>query len=84
MGGRALLAHTTALSYGPFLDLIRRYANIQGDQSNADARAHLQKTVDRYFPGDAEAPAIFANLLALRLTAEEKALLAEFPGAGNA
>ncbi|MDQ5852904.1 MAG: AAA family ATPase [Chloroflexota bacterium] len=78
--GRAF-AHTTALAYGPFLDLFRRYAGIKDDDSEIQARTRLRTAVDRLFPGNVEAHAMFANLLAMRLSPEESALLAPYPAA---
>ena len=72
-------AYTTALAYGPFLDLVRRYAGILDDDAEIQARARLDAAIDRFFPGNAEAHALFANLLAMRLSADEAALLTPLP-----
>ncbi|HMA33777.1 MAG TPA: adenylate/guanylate cyclase domain-containing protein, partial [Chloroflexia bacterium] len=72
--GRAF-AHTTGLAYGPFLDLFRRVAGIRDEDSEAEARARLDRTMVRLFPDDIEAAALFANILAMRLTPEETAHL---------
>jgi class 3 adenylate cyclase/tetratricopeptide (TPR) repeat protein len=74
------LAYTTSASYGPFLELIRHYAGIKEEQSEDAARWRLDIAVERFFPGEAEAKAIFANLLALRLSPEESDLLDGLPG----
>ena len=78
MEGRCF-AHTTALSYGPFLDVLRRYAGIEGDHSEAEALTHLLAAVAGPFPGDTEAYALLANLLALPPPADGSALLAGLP-----
>ncbi len=86
VGGRARwlegrsFAHTTALAYGPFLDLFRRYAGIMDDDSEAEARARLDTAIEQRFPDNAEAHALFANLLALRLMPDEATLLARWSG----
>lgn len=76
--GRAF-AHTTGLAYGPFLDLFRRYANIQDDATEAEARAVLHRAVSRFFGDNLEAHALFANLFAMRLSPEEAAVIATMP-----
>jgi class 3 adenylate cyclase/tetratricopeptide (TPR) repeat protein len=76
--GRAY-PHTTTLAYGPFLDVRRGYAGISDEEAEARARRRLRETVDRFFPRDAEAQAIFANLLAMRLSVAEAALLEKIP-----
>jgi class 3 adenylate cyclase/tetratricopeptide (TPR) repeat protein len=72
-------AHTVSLSFGPFLDLLRRKVGITGEQSEAEARAWLHETMERVFPGDLEAHAIFTHLLALRPSPQEEAVLAHLP-----
>jgi class 3 adenylate cyclase/tetratricopeptide (TPR) repeat protein len=74
------LAYTTSIPYGPFLDLIRRYAGIKEDQSEDAARGRLNVIVERFFPGDAEAKAVFASLLAFQLSDKERDLLKTLPG----
>jgi class 3 adenylate cyclase/tetratricopeptide (TPR) repeat protein len=76
--GRAF-AHTTSLTYGPFLDLLRRLAGIRDEDSETQARGRLQAAVERFFPESTEAQAIFAHMLGMRLSAEEAALLSHFP-----
>jgi class 3 adenylate cyclase/tetratricopeptide (TPR) repeat protein len=72
--GRAF-AHTSALAYGPFLDLIRRYAGIGDEDSEAVARARLDARVAGYFGDDAEVHALFASLMSMRLQPEQIELL---------
>ena len=76
--GRAF-AHTTGLAYGPFLDLFRRYAGIRDDDSESVARSRLHAAVERVFPGDLQAHALFADLLTLRLSPDEQAVLGTLP-----
>jgi class 3 adenylate cyclase len=72
-------AHTTTLPYGPFLDMLRRFAGIVDDDTDTRARRRLNAAVERLFPGNAEAVAIAARLLALPLTRKESALLSGVP-----
>ncbi|MBN2393465.1 MAG: AAA family ATPase [Anaerolineae bacterium] len=74
------LAYTTSIPYGPFLDLIRRYAGIREEQSEDAARERLNAVAERFFPGDAEVKAVFASLLALQLSDKERDLLKMLPG----
>jgi class 3 adenylate cyclase/tetratricopeptide (TPR) repeat protein len=76
--GRAF-ALTTALAYGPFLDLVRRYAGITDDDSEAQARARLRAAVAALFPDSLEAPALLSHLLAMRLSPDEENLLSSLP-----
>ncbi len=69
-------AHTQMLPYGPFLDMLRRNAGIVDDDSERRARQRLDAAVDRLLPGDSEARAILANLLAMHLRRDEAAFLA--------
>lgn len=73
------LPFTAALAYGPFLDLLRRYAGIDEEQSEEAARRRLDLAVGRFFPGAAEARAVFANLMGLAPAQGERALLKEIP-----
>jgi len=75
---------TTSIAYGPFLDLIRRYSGVDEEQTEESARSRLDRAVERFFPGDIQAKAVFANLLALRLSEEEQEVLAaDLFGAGE-
>ncbi|HEY5999681.1 MAG TPA: adenylate/guanylate cyclase domain-containing protein [bacterium] len=76
------LPFTAALAYGPFLDLLRRYAGIDEEQNEGAVRRRLDSAVGRFFPGDAEARAVFANLMGLGLADEERTLLAGIPAKG--
>jgi class 3 adenylate cyclase len=68
-------AHTTALPYGPFLDMLRRFANIVDDDTERTARTRLNKAIERIFPDDADAIAIAARLLGMRPTRADAARL---------
>ena len=76
--GRAF-PHTTGPVYGPFLDLFRRYSGIRDEDSEVAARSRLHEAVERVFPGDLEAHAVFADLLSLRLSEDEQTLLGNLP-----
>ncbi len=77
------LAYTRAVPYGPFLDLIRRHAGIREDQSESAARWRLDVIGQRFFPGNTEAHAILANLLALPLTPQEQDLVENLSADGS-
>ncbi len=76
--GRAF-AHTTGVAYGPFIDLFRRFAAIQDDDSEPSARARLHTAVSSLFGEDREAHALFASMLTMRLTPEESEWLTSIP-----
>ncbi len=59
-------AGASAVPFGPFLDMCRRYAGITDEDSEEDARVRLHETIDRILPGDAEALAIIAGMLGMR------------------
>lgn len=71
--------HTSTLSYGPVLDMLRRFAGIVDDDTERRARKRLDTAVEQLFPGDADALAVFANLLAMRLSRKETAYLNSLP-----
>jgi len=73
------LPFTAALAYGPFLDLMRRYAGVDEEQNEEAARRRLDLAVGRFFPGDLEARAVFANLMGLAPGAGERELLQGIP-----
>ncbi|HEX8819586.1 MAG TPA: adenylate/guanylate cyclase domain-containing protein, partial [Archangium sp.] len=72
-------AHTSSVSFGPFLDMLRRKADISGEHSDTEARAQLHETLEHIFPGDAEAQAIFTHLLGMRASRQEEAVLSSLP-----
>jgi class 3 adenylate cyclase/tetratricopeptide (TPR) repeat protein len=70
------LAYKSVVPYGPFLDMLQRLADITADHTEDMARWRLDVFVQHFFPGSLEAKAIFANLLVLPLSQEERDLLA--------
>jgi len=74
------LAYTSSVPYGPFLDLIRNYAGIRDEQSDDATRRRLELADSLFSPGDAEAKAIIANMMLLRLSSEETHLLKGIQG----
>jgi tetratricopeptide (TPR) repeat protein len=74
------LAYTSSVPYGPFLELIRNHAGIRDEQSEDAARRRLDLAVNQFFPGDAEAKAIIANMMLLKLSSEEIDLLKGIQG----
>lgn len=76
--GRAF-AHTTSLAYGPFIDMLRRFAGIGDDDSETQARVRLDSAITQLLPDETEARAIFTSLLGMHLTPEDAEVLAAFP-----
>ncbi len=74
------LAYSSSVPYGPFLDLIRNHAGIRDEQSEDAARRRLDLAVNQFFPGNAEAKAIIANMMLLRLSSQEIDLLKGIQG----
>jgi class 3 adenylate cyclase/tetratricopeptide (TPR) repeat protein len=74
------LAYTSSVSYGPFLELIRHHAGIRDEQSEDAARRRLDLAVNQFFPADAEAKAIIASMMLLKLSSEEIDLLTGIQG----
>lgn len=72
-------AHTSSLSYGPFLDLFRRLSGITDEDSDETAPEKADALLARYAAGDVEASALFKHLTGLRLVAEEAACVASWP-----
>ena len=73
-------AFSRALSYGPFLDLLRRYASIADEDSEAEARASLRARLDEVFPGEKEVYPVLAQLLSMRLDPDEAAIIGTMAG----
>ncbi|HEY0096170.1 MAG TPA: AAA family ATPase, partial [Archangium sp.] len=71
--------HTSAVSFGPFIDMLRRKADIKAEHAEKEAREQLYATLEHVFPGDAEAQAIFTHLLGFRASRQEEAVLANLP-----
>ena len=76
--GRAF-AHTTSLAYGSFIDMLRRFARISDDDSEAAARARLDTAIDQLLPEALDARAVFASVLGMRLTPADQETLAALP-----
>jgi class 3 adenylate cyclase/tetratricopeptide (TPR) repeat protein len=74
------LAYTSSVPYGPFLELIRNHAGIRDEQSEDAARRRLDLAVNQFFPGDAEAKAIIASMVLLKLASDEIDLLKGIQG----
>ncbi|MGA3118998.1 MAG: adenylate/guanylate cyclase domain-containing protein [Syntrophobacteraceae bacterium] len=74
------LAYTSSVPYGPFLELIRNLAGIRDEHPEDAARRRLDLAVSRIFPGDAQAKAVIANMMLLRLSSEEIDLLKGIQG----
>jgi tetratricopeptide (TPR) repeat protein len=72
-------AYTTALPYGPFLDMLRRFAGISDEDSDKRARNRLNKAIESLLADDREAQTVFAHLLAMRLSRKEASWLARLP-----
>jgi class 3 adenylate cyclase/tetratricopeptide (TPR) repeat protein len=70
-------AHTEMLSYGPFLDMLRRFAGVVDDDSDRRARQRLDRAVEELVPASPRAIAITANLLGMRLRRNEVTLLSQ-------
>ncbi len=73
-------AISRALSYGPFLDLLRRYAGIADEDREVEARASLRARLDEIFPDQAEAYPVLAQLLSMRLEPGEAATVGAMAG----
>ncbi len=71
--------HTSSVSFSPFLDMLRRKADIKAEHSEQESRAQLYETLENVFPGDAEAQAIFTHLLGFHPSRQEEAMLATLP-----
>ncbi len=68
-------AGASAVPYGPFLDMCRRYAGITDEESEALAGARLRQTLEGVLPGDTEAIAIVVGMLGMRLDPTEADVL---------
>jgi class 3 adenylate cyclase/tetratricopeptide (TPR) repeat protein len=68
--------HTATRAYGPFLDLFRNYAEIRDEDAEVQAVSRMHQVVERMFPDNVEAHAIFANMLAMRASPAEERVLA--------
>ena len=73
-------AFSRSLSYGPFLDLLRRYAGIADEDGEAKARASLRRRLAEIFPEEKDAYPVLAQLLSLRLEVSEAAAVGAMAG----
>lgn len=73
-------AFSRSLSYGPFLDLLRRYNGIADEDGEAEARTSLRQRLEEVFPGEKEVYAILAQMLSMRLEPEEAAIVGAMSG----
>ncbi|HUU92175.1 MAG TPA: adenylate/guanylate cyclase domain-containing protein, partial [Phycisphaerae bacterium] len=64
-------AYSRSLSYGVFLDLLRRYAGIAAEDAEAEAAVSLNARLNRVLPGDLEVHAVAAQLLSVHLDSKE-------------
>lgn len=67
-------AYNRSLSYGPFLDLLRRFSAITDEDSEQGASAKLRARLAEILPGDKRAYVVLAQLLSMSLEREEAAL----------
>lgn len=73
-------AFSRALSYAPFLDMLRRFSGIADEDGEAEARASLRERLEQVFPGESQAQAVLAQLLSMRLAPEEAAAMKALSG----
>lgn len=73
-------AFSRALSYGPFLDLLRRFAQIRDDDSESEVRDLLVDRLGKIFPEESRQFAVFAQLLSIKLETEEAKVVRRLTG----
>jgi class 3 adenylate cyclase/tetratricopeptide (TPR) repeat protein len=73
-------AFSNALSYGPFLDLLRRHLGIADEQGEEAAQAALRSYTEKTFPGEADVYPVLAQLLVLHLSDAELEILKQVKG----
>ncbi len=73
-------AFSRGLSYGPFLDLLRRYAEIADEYGEAEAGASLRARLNEIFPGEKDVYPVLAQLFSMRLDPEEEAIVGAIAG----
>jgi class 3 adenylate cyclase/tetratricopeptide (TPR) repeat protein len=66
-------AFSRSLGYGAFLDLLRRFAGIADEDTEAEAAISLKARLKSILPGDQEIYAVLAQLLSMRLDSQETA-----------
>jgi class 3 adenylate cyclase/tetratricopeptide (TPR) repeat protein len=77
--GRCFAA-TQTLGYAPFLDLLRRHIGIADEQRIDEQQEALRVYAATNFPGETDAYAVLAQLLALPVAESEAGLLKELKG----
>jgi class 3 adenylate cyclase/tetratricopeptide (TPR) repeat protein len=73
-------AFSHALSYGPFLDLLRRHLGIADEQGENAAQTALRSYTDKMFPGEPDVYPVLAQLLVLHLSDAELEILKQVKG----
>src|SRR6266446_1568002 len=73
-------AFSHALSYGPFLDLLRRHLGIADEQGEEAAQTALRSYTDKMFPGEPDVYPVLAQLLVLDLSDAELEILKQVKG----
>ena len=73
-------AFSRSLAYGAFLDLLRRFAGIADEDTEAEAAASLKARLHGILPGDLESYAVLAQLLSMRLDSQETAAVGAVTG----
>lgn len=73
-------AYSRALSYGPFLNLLRRFADIADEDGEIEVRANLRARLGKIFPEDLRMYALFAHLLSMRLESDEAGIIGKMTG----
>lgn len=73
-------AFSHALSYGLFLDLLRRHLGIADEQGENAAQTALRSYTDKMFPGEPDVYPVLAQLLVLHLSDAELEILKQVKG----
>lgn len=73
-------AFSHTLSYGPFLDLLRRHVGIADEQGEEAAQNALRAYIDKMFPGEPDVYPVLAQLLVLHLSEAELEILKQLKG----
>ena len=73
-------AFSHAVSYGPFLDLLRRHLGIADEQGEDAAQTALRSYTNRMFPEEPDAYPVLAQLLVLHLSDPELEILKQVHG----
>lgn len=73
-------AFSRELSYGPFLDLLRRFSGIADEDGEAKARINLRTRLDEIFPGETDVYPVLAQLLSMRLDPEDASTVEALAG----